>query len=299
VETDHHYDMSYDQDMGTDHHYDTSYDQDMGTDHHYDMSYDQDMGTDHHDDMGTDHHDDGCMWVNHINDHPGEMTCDCVHHEDPCLFDEECVPEMLCDPMMHDHDDMSNEDMTQDHHDMGSFEEAVGSMDMGFELPSICYCAGETEINGPADVPHNCIEEMSQICFDHFSDSVCEACASAFTTMVVTEDCFMGVLFEIHHICSSGHNDYHYDDHQNDDYHYGISYDDTMTHDQQDMGTDHHYDMSYDGTMTHDQDMGPDHYDMSYDDSMTHDQDMGTDHYDMSYDGTMTHDKQDMGTDQH
>merc|ERR1719232_450718 len=42
--------------------------------------------------------DEGCMWVNHVNDHPGMMTCDCVHHEDPCLMDGECMPEPMCDP---------------------------------------------------------------------------------------------------------------------------------------------------------------------------------------------------------
>merc|ERR1719188_2557276 len=85
--------------------------------------------------------------------------------------------------------------------DMGSF--------MPMDMPSICYCAGDAEIHGPADVPQNCIEEMSMICNDHFSDSVCDACQSTFTEMIVTEDCFMAVSFEIHHICSSGHEEHH------------------------------------------------------------------------------------------
>lgn len=38
-----------------------------------------------------------CIPVNHINDHPGELTCDCVSPHDPCLADGECVEEPECD----------------------------------------------------------------------------------------------------------------------------------------------------------------------------------------------------------
>merc|ERR1719486_344297 len=95
-----------------------------------------------------------------------------------------------------------------DHHDtsydtyMGSYEQAVGdSMYMDMGMPSICYCAGETEIHGPEDVPPNCITELSQICDQHFSDIVCTSCASTFENMAVTDDCFMAVVLEMHGVC--------------------------------------------------------------------------------------------------
>merc|ERR1712079_538276 len=40
--------------------------------------------------------DSSCVPVNHVNDVPGELTCDCVESDDPCLLDGECVPEERC-----------------------------------------------------------------------------------------------------------------------------------------------------------------------------------------------------------
>merc|ERR1711988_1589048 len=38
-----------------------------------------------------------CIPVNHVYDHPGEITCDCVHPADRCFEDGLCVHEPLCD----------------------------------------------------------------------------------------------------------------------------------------------------------------------------------------------------------
>ena len=40
----------------------------------------------------------GCVWVNHVNDNPGQRTCECVDPADACRRNGNCPDEPACDP---------------------------------------------------------------------------------------------------------------------------------------------------------------------------------------------------------
>ena len=41
-------------------------------------------------------HPSDYIYVNHIYDRPGYLTCDCVSSNDPCLTDQQCELENKC-----------------------------------------------------------------------------------------------------------------------------------------------------------------------------------------------------------
>lgn len=45
-----------------------------------------------------------CVPVNHVFDNPGEVTCDCVDPNDPCLSEGQCVEEPACGNVPDEHD---------------------------------------------------------------------------------------------------------------------------------------------------------------------------------------------------
>merc|ERR1712038_643753 len=63
-----------------------------------------------------------CVWVNHVYDNPGELTCECPPNYDPCFADGQCVLEPACETA-------TNAPATSQRENMGAFGSLLDRMD--------------------------------------------------------------------------------------------------------------------------------------------------------------------------